>query len=68
MPRTAPVTEEIAEETTSLLKETGLHGHEYAIDAALASVAVRQPGPITVFTSDEAGMRKLCADGVVVVF
>ncbi|GHF28338.1 hypothetical protein GCM10017776_53680 [Streptomyces griseoluteus] len=61
-----PVTEEIAEETTSLLKETGLHGHKYAIDEAPAAVALRQPGPVTVFTSDEAGMRKLCADGVVV--
>ncbi len=62
-----PVTEATAKEATSLLKETGLHGHKYAIDAALAVVALRQPGPVTVFTSDEDDMRKLCADRVVVV-
>jgi len=62
-----PVTEEVAKEATDLLKETGLHGHEYAIDAALAAVALRQPGPVTVFTSDEDGMRKLREDRVVVV-
>ncbi|MEI5524422.1 hypothetical protein WB401_23945 [Streptomyces brasiliscabiei] len=65
--RIEPVTEEIAKEATGLLKETGLHGHKYAIDAALAAVALRQPGPVTVFTSDEDDMRKLCADRVVVV-
>ncbi|MEU2054197.1 hypothetical protein [Streptomyces bungoensis] len=47
--------------------QTGLHGHEYAIDAALAAVTLRQPGPITVYTPDEDGMRQLCADRVVVV-
>ncbi|ELP64882.1 hypothetical protein ACKI1I_27125 [Streptomyces turgidiscabies] len=61
------VTEEVAGEAIRLLKETGLHGHKYAIDAALAAVALRQPGPVTVFTSDEDDMRKLCADRVVVV-
>jgi hypothetical protein len=65
--RVEAVTEEIAKEATGLLKETGLHGHKYAIDAALAAVALRQPGPVTVFTSDEDDMRKLCADRVVVV-
>lgn len=62
-----PVTEEVAKEATGLLKETGLHGHKYAIDAALAAVALRQPGPVTVFTSDEDDMRKLCGDRVLVV-
>lgn len=62
-----PVTEEIAKDATGLLKETGLHGHKYAIDAALAAIALRQPGPVTVFTSDEDDMRKLCADRVAVV-
>ncbi|MFI7300011.1 hypothetical protein [Streptomyces sp. NPDC050121] len=65
--RIEPVTEEIGKEATGLLKETGLHGHKHAIDAALAAVALRQPGPVTVFTSDEDDMRKLCADRVVVV-
>ncbi|MFF3561389.1 PIN domain-containing protein [Streptomyces sp. NPDC002574] len=62
-----PVTEELAEEAIRLIKETGLHGHKYAIDAALAAVALRQPGPVTVFTSDEDDMRKLCANRVAVV-
>ncbi len=65
--RVEAVTEEIANEAIRLVKETGLHGHKYAIDAALAAVALRQPGPVTVFTSDEDDMRKLCADRVVVV-
>ena len=62
-----PVTEEIAKEAIGLLKEAGLHGHKYAIDAALAAVALRQPGPVTVFTSDEDDLRKLCGDRVVVM-
>ncbi|MGY3205329.1 PIN domain-containing protein [Streptomyces sp. TE5632] len=62
-----PVTEEIAKDAVELLKEAGLHGHKYAIDAALAAVALRQPGPVTVFTSDEDDLRKLCGDRVVVM-
>jgi hypothetical protein len=33
----------------------------------LAAVALRQPGRVTIFTSDEDDMRKLCGDRVVVV-
>ncbi|MFF6809838.1 hypothetical protein ACFZAG_08125 [Streptomyces sp. NPDC012403] len=62
-----PVSEDIAEDAIGLLKEAGLHGHKYAIDAALAAVALRQPGPVTVFTSDEDDLRKLCGDRVVVM-
>jgi predicted nucleic acid-binding protein len=65
--RVEPITEEIAKVATGLLKEAGLHGHKYAIDAALAAVALCQSGPVTVFTSDENDMRKLCGDRVVVV-
>jgi hypothetical protein len=61
-----PVTEDITKEAIALLKGAGLHGHKYAIDAALAAVALRQPGPVTVFTSDEDDLRKLCGDRVVV--
>nr|WP_202469687.1 hypothetical protein [Streptomyces sp. SID2888] len=61
-----PVTKEIAQEAIGLLKEAGLHGHKYAIDAALAAVALRQPGPVTVYTSDEDDLRKLCGDRVLV--
>ncbi|NYV77214.1 hypothetical protein HW445_23245 [Streptomyces sp. UH6] len=62
-----PVTADVAEEAVGLLGEAGLHGHKYAIDAALASVALRHPGPVTVFTSDEDDLRKLCGDEIVVV-
>ncbi|MFI2423131.1 hypothetical protein ACH5A7_03330 [Streptomyces sp. NPDC018955] len=62
-----PVTEDIAKDAVELLKEAGLHGHKYAINAALAAVALRQPGPVTVFTSDEDDLRKLCGDRVVVM-
>ncbi|MFF7853168.1 hypothetical protein [Streptomyces sp. NPDC007904] len=62
-----PVTEEVSKEAVGLLEEAGLHGHKYAIDAALAAVALRQPGPVTVFTSDEDDLRKLCGDRVAVM-
>lgn len=65
--RVEPVTEEVAKDATTLLRTAGLHGHKYAIDAALAAVALRQPGPVTVFTSDEDDMRKLCADRALIV-
>ena len=65
--RVEPVTEEIAKDAIGLLEEAGLHGHKYAIDATLAAVALRQPGPVTVYTSDEDDLRKLCSDRVVVM-
>lgn len=61
-----PVTEEVADSAITLLKGAGLHGHKYAIDAALAVIAGCQPGLVTVFTSDEDDMRKLCPPGVLV--
>ncbi len=65
--RVEPVTEQIANDAIDLLQDAGLHGHKYAIDAALAAVALRQPGRVTIFTSDEDDMRKFCGDRVVVV-
>ncbi|MFI9297403.1 PIN domain-containing protein [Streptomyces gardneri] len=55
-----PVTEEIADSAITVLKNAGLHGHKYAIDAALAVIAGRQRGLVVVFTSDEDDMTKLC--------
>jgi predicted nucleic acid-binding protein len=48
-----PVTEQAAKEAARLLKNAGLHGHKYAIDATVAEAALRQedglrevhPGP-----------------------
>lgn len=65
--RVEPVTEQIANNAVDLLQDAGLHGHKYAIDAALAAVALMQPGRVTVFSSDEDDMRKLCGDRVVIV-
>lgn len=61
-----PVTREIADAAIALLKSTGLHGHKYAIDAALAVIAGRQPGGVALYTSDEDDMAKLCGAGVFV--
>lgn len=42
------------------MKDAGLHGHKYAIDAMVAEVALRLPGPTVVLTSDVDDMVKLC--------
>uniref|UniRef100_A0AAU3GSX3 PIN domain-containing protein n=1 Tax=Streptomyces sp. NBC_01401 TaxID=2903854 RepID=A0AAU3GSX3_9ACTN len=55
-----PVTKDVADEAIGLLGATGLHGHKYAVEAALAVIAGRQPGRVAVFTSDEDDMRKPC--------
>ncbi|MFB7518231.1 hypothetical protein [Streptomyces sp. NPDC056144] len=55
-----PVTEDVAKGAIELLGSTGLHGHKYAIDAALAVIAGRERGHVTVFTSDVDDMTKLC--------
>ncbi|MEV6104104.1 hypothetical protein AB0M28_05215 [Streptomyces sp. NPDC051940] len=47
-----------------MLKAAGLHGHKYAIDAVLASVAGReaaQGAEATLFTSDTDDMNQLLA-------
>ncbi len=62
-----PVTREVADAAVKLLQDTGLHGHKYAIDAALAVIAGRQPGGVVLFTSNEDDMGKLCGPGVRVV-
>jgi predicted nucleic acid-binding protein len=61
-----PVTEKIAEEAIALLLNAGLRGHKCAIDAALAAVALCLPGRVTIFTSDEDDMGKLCGNRVVI--
>ncbi|WP_327297017.1 hypothetical protein [Streptomyces sp. NBC_01197] len=61
-----PVTRDVAEEAIKLLGVTGLHGHKYATDAALAVIAKRQAGGVLLFTSDEDDMKKLCGPRVLV--
>ncbi|MFD8148337.1 DNA-binding protein [Streptomyces sp. NPDC059708] len=55
-----PVTQEIAHRATGLLRDAGLHGHKYAIDAMLAATALAAPGPVTVLTSDPSDLIALC--------
>jgi predicted nucleic acid-binding protein len=62
-----PVTREIADVALGLLGDAGLHGHKYAIDAALAAVALRERGDVTILTSDVGGMELLCGNHVVVL-
>ncbi|CAL9537550.1 hypothetical protein [Streptomyces sp. enrichment culture] len=62
--RVEPVTEQTAGAAAELLEAAGLHGHEYAIDATVAEMALRQPGPVAVLTSDIDAMARLCGDRV----
>jgi predicted nucleic acid-binding protein len=55
-----PVTDEIAFHALDLLREAGLHGHEYAIDAVVAATALRSVRPTVILTSDADDMGKLC--------
>jgi predicted nucleic acid-binding protein len=65
--RVEPVTKESARRSTGLLWEARLHGHKYAIDAMVAEVALRLPGPAVILTSDVDDMVKLCGQRVRVV-
>jgi hypothetical protein len=49
-----------------LLKDAGLHGHKYAVDAALAAITRRQPEDAVVFTSDKDDMSKLCGERTII--
>lgn len=62
-----PVTEQGARAAAELLKDAGLHGHKYAIDATVAEVALRQPKPVALLTSDSDDMTKLCGSQVRVI-
>ncbi|WP_406200972.1 DNA-binding protein [Kitasatospora sp. NBC_01560] len=65
--RIEPVTEQAARASAKLLIQAGLHGHKHAIDATVAEVALRQPGPVAVLTSDVDDMVKLCGSRVRVI-
>lgn len=61
------VTEQAAKAAAELLRGAGLHGHKYAIDATVAEVALRQPKPVALLTSDSDDMTKLCGNHVRVI-
>ncbi|MFD5319107.1 DNA-binding protein [Streptomyces sp. NPDC127098] len=58
--RVHDITKETARAAAGLLQEAGLHGHTYAIDAMVAELALRQPPPVSLLTSDGDGMARLC--------
>ncbi|WP_413100945.1 DNA-binding protein [Streptomyces sp. Inha503] len=62
--RVLPVGEEEAKAASALLMGAALHGHKYAIDAAVAVTALKQRHPIVMLTSDVDDMTKLCGDRV----
>jgi predicted nucleic acid-binding protein len=62
--RVIPVGDEEARAASALLVGTGLHGHKYAIDAAVAEAALRQQRPVVMLTSDIDDMTKLCGERV----
>ncbi|MFE3825888.1 DNA-binding protein [Streptomyces sp. NPDC059092] len=63
-----PVTEQTAQAAAELLKGAGLRGHEYAIDATVAEVALRQPRPVTLLTSGSDDITKLCGSQVRIIY
>ncbi|WP_416973558.1 PIN domain-containing protein [Streptomyces sp. 4F14] len=65
--RVEAVTRDSARRSAELLKAAGLHGHKYAIDAMVAEVALRLPGPVAVLTSAADDMVKLCGKRVRVI-
>jgi predicted nucleic acid-binding protein len=62
-----PVTRQSATAAAKLLKDAGLHGHKYAIDATVAEAALRQPHPVAILTSDADDMGKLCGQRITVI-
>ena len=49
---------------SAMLMSAGLHGHKYALDAAVAEMALRQHRPVVMLTSDVDDMAKLCGERV----
>ncbi|EMF00283.1 hypothetical protein J7W19_20280 [Streptomyces mobaraensis NBRC 13819 = DSM 40847] len=56
--------DEEAKTASALLMSAGLHGHKYAIDAAVAETALRQRRPVVMLTSGVDDMTKLCGDRI----
>ena len=62
--RIVHIGDEEAKAASALLISAGLHGHKYAIDAAVAEMALRQQRPVVMLTSDVDDMTKLCGGRV----
>jgi hypothetical protein len=62
-----PVTADVARAATDLLADASLHGHKYALDAALCATALRQPRPVVILTSDPDDIATLTSNQLRVV-
>jgi hypothetical protein len=65
--RIVHIGDEEAKAASAMQFSAGLHGHKYAIDAAVAEIALRQRRPVVMLTSDVDDMAKLCGDRVCLV-
>jgi predicted nucleic acid-binding protein len=54
-----PIDEPQGRAAGELLGRTGLSGHRCALDALLAVIALDQPGPVVVLTSDPKDLGRL---------
>jgi hypothetical protein len=62
--RIVHIGDEEAKAASAMLINAGLHGRKYAIDAAVAEMALRQQRPVVLLTSDIDDMTKLCGGRV----
>lgn len=62
-----PVSERIARRASSLLAGASLHGHRYALDAAVAATALLAPAPAAILTRDPDDLHVLTQGRVRVV-
>jgi predicted nucleic acid-binding protein len=53
------IDKELGREAGELLGATGMSGHRYTVDALLAVVALAQPRPVVLVTSDPQDMARL---------
>jgi predicted nucleic acid-binding protein len=57
--KVVPLDKELGRAAGELLGKTGLSGHRWALDALLAAVALAQPRPVVLLTSDPRDLEKL---------
>lgn len=60
--RVEPVTQPLAQSAAALLRDAGLHGHKYAIDAMLCATALQYAGRVTILTSGTEDIALLTAE------
>lgn len=54
-----PLTKDLGRKAGELLGETGMSGHSFTVDSLLAAVALAQPRPAVLLTSDPGDMARL---------